>query len=69
MAPKTAQYRMADRLAKGKLAEILLAHKADGLNGEQASRQLYADYGIEATRQTIAVWTSLVEDDSQQASA
>lgn len=69
MARISPQYRMADRLAKGRLAEILLAFKAEGVSFDQASRILFADHGIEATRQTIAVWTETAERDAEAASA
>jgi len=47
---------MADRLAGGKLALIIAAYKAEGLSLDAIARRLYADFGIEVTRQTVANW-------------
>ena len=52
----TAQYRMADRLAGGRLAGILAERRADGQSFDQIARELYAEHGIEVTRQTVANW-------------
>lgn len=54
----TAQFRMADRLAGGKLAEALARLKAEDRSYEDIGRQLYADHGIEVSRPTLAKWCS-----------
>lgn len=55
-APSSATYRMADRLAGGRLRQILEDHAAAGLSLQQISLRLFADYGIEVTRQTVSNW-------------
>lgn len=48
---------MADKLANGSLADIIVARRIHGKEPlERIARDLYADYGIEVTRQTLAKW-------------
>lgn len=54
---------MADRLAGGKLAEEIATHKAAGHSFNHIARLLYADHGIEVTRQTLADWWNALEAD------
>lgn len=61
------RYRMADRLAGGRLTEILSERRAQNQSLEQIVRELYAEYGIEVTRQTLASWVSQI-DTSEAAS-
>lgn len=55
--PTSPHFRMADRLADGKLAEIIARGRAEGLSFDDIARRLYADFGIEVTRQTVANWS------------
>lgn len=66
---QTAQYRMADRLAGGNLAEALTRLKADERSYEDIGRQLYADYGIEVSRPTLAKWCAELGIDSKAGAA
>lgn len=59
--PNTQLWRMADRLAGGQLAQRITDLRSRGLGHEQISRQLFADHGIEVTRQTIATWTATLD--------
>lgn len=56
---------MADRLAGGKLALIIAAYKAEGLSLDAIARRLYADFGIEVTRQTVANWSPASPDSGE----
>lgn len=60
---------MADRLAEGRLAEIITAGRANGLSYDEIGRRLYADYGIEATRQTLANWADDIADTAPKAAS
>lgn len=53
---ETANYRMANRLAKGHLAERIIALRADKRSFESIASQLRVEYGIEVTRTTVATW-------------
>lgn len=53
----SANYRMADTIVKGRLAEILAAYQAQpGMNINRMAKQLYADYRIEVTPTTLKSW-------------
>lgn len=52
----TATFRMADRLAGGTLADQLREMRGDDLSFDEIGRRLYAEHGIEVTRQTISNW-------------
>lgn len=54
-------FRMADRLADGKLAEIITTYRLEGLSFDDIARRLFADHGIEVTRQTIANWAEMTQ--------
>lgn len=54
--PNTHLWRMADRLAGGELASTISRFRAEGFGLENISRRLFADHGIEVTRQTLASW-------------
>ena len=62
MAPESRYWRMADRLTDGHLAEILNDHRARNLGYEDIARRLFADHGIEVTRQTVATWCERVKE-------
>lgn len=64
MFEATAQFRMADRLAGGKLAERLLELEDAGNSYDHIGRVLFADYGIEVTRQTVGNWVARVREAS-----
>jgi hypothetical protein len=55
----TPQFRMADRMAGGKLAEIILDER-DRFSAEEISRHLFAAHGIEVTGQTVRRWLVLL---------
>lgn len=69
MRTPTPQFRMADRLAGGNLASDLLNHRASGLSLDATARQLYADHGIEVTRQTVANWLEIAEHEIAEAAS
>jgi hypothetical protein len=56
LAPRSPAYRMADRLCGGDLAARLAKCRADGLSWDDVSRRLYAESGVEASRDTIRSW-------------
>jgi hypothetical protein len=58
---RSPQYRMADRLAGGKLADELARHAAEGHSLRQISLHLFADYGIEVSAATVQAWTDTPE--------
>jgi hypothetical protein len=51
-------FRMADRLTNGRLVEIVAGERQRGQSYDAIVRRLYADYGIEVTRQTLSDWAS-----------
>lgn len=61
MQIRSPHFRMADRLADGRLTELIAEGRAAGLSYDDIARRLYADYGIEATRQTVANWASAID--------
>lgn len=61
MRTTTPLYRMADRLAGGELEQVLADMRAQGFSYDEISRRLYANYGIEVTRQTVANWLTSME--------
>ncbi len=69
MKVDSSQFRMADRMAGGKLADIIGALRADGRSYEDVTRRLFADHGIEVTRQTVARWGALLGVDTDKATA
>jgi hypothetical protein len=54
--PGTPSFRNADRVAKGRLLEIIRSGLADGRSAEQISRLLYAEHGIEVSGPTLRRW-------------
>lgn len=48
---------MADRLAKGRLAQILVEYKDSEYSNDHVARLLFADHGIDVTGKTVDVWT------------
>jgi transposase-like protein len=54
---------MADRLTGGRLTEIIAERRARNESLEQIVRELYAEFGIEVTRQTLASWVAQMEAD------
>lgn len=57
----TPAMRMADKLAKGRLEERLTELDDAGDSWDTISRKLYAEFGIEATGQTIGGWLLRIE--------
>ena len=49
-------YRMADRLARGHLADRILSLRSEGLSWAAITSRLYADHGIEISAVTAADW-------------
>jgi hypothetical protein len=61
---------MADRLVGGGLAAILTERRATRKQSlDQIARELYAEHGIEVTRQTLAVWIDALETEAQPETA
>jgi arginine repressor len=54
---------MADRLAQGRLAVIVAQWRSEGQSHEAIARRLYAEYGIEVTRQTLSKWIDAIGVD------
>lgn len=54
--PASPTFRMADRLAQGQLAEFIAEQRAAGRSHEAVARELFAKFGVEVTRQTVANW-------------
>lgn len=54
---RSSQYRMADRLAGGRLAESIAERLAEGLSFDAIASRLYADFGIETTGPTVQAWS------------
>lgn len=67
MQVDSSQFRMADRMAGGNLAAIIGDLRADGRSYEEVTRRLFADFGIEVTRQTVARWGALLGVDKATA--
>ena len=67
MEVDSSQFRMADRMAGGKLAEIIAELRTEGRSYEDVTRRLFADFGIEVTRQTVARWGALLGADKASA--
>jgi hypothetical protein len=55
-AVRSAQFRMAERLAGGDLSQKLATHFEASQSWEQVARDLYATYGITVTGQTLRRW-------------
>lgn len=60
---------MADRMASGRLVEIILTDQRAGYSAEEVARRLYADYGIELSGQTIRQWLAKGLDPDPEAVA
>jgi hypothetical protein len=69
VAKLSAQFRMADRLAGGGLAAIIAEARTEGQSFDHIARRLYADFGIEVTRQTVANWTDALGVDGPSEAA
>lgn len=54
--PRSPQYRMADHLCGGRLAEILQDKADAGVPWEVVSRHLYAEFAVDVTGQTLRRW-------------
>lgn len=55
------KFRMADRLAYGQLEEILKRRRAEGASFAVLSRELFVEFGIEVTGQTLSTWWKSLE--------
>lgn len=66
MVPRmaSANYRMADRLAGGTLAELLRTWGREGLSHSAISSRLFAEFGIEATPPTVGAWLRDAADET-----
>lgn len=67
MTKTSPQFRMADRLVDGRLAEIIAVGRESGQSFETIARNLYAEHGIEVTRQTLANWSQQTADSGAAA--
>lgn len=67
MQVDSSQYRMADRLTGGRLADIIAGLRAEDRSYEEITRRLFAEHGIEVTRQTVARWGALMGIDKAPA--
>lgn len=56
MAPRSAQFRMADTLVDGRLVEMMGALYAETGSWEEVSRRLYALRSISISGQTLRRW-------------
>ena len=56
MAQDSPNWRMADRLAGGRLDELVEAKIAAGQKWERISRDLLADYGADVSAVTLRAW-------------
>lgn len=56
---------MADKVAGGQLAVRLVALRADGLSHDRIAQRLYAEHGVEVTRQTVSNWLSLLDAETE----
>jgi len=56
MASTSPVWLMADDRTDGNLAATINQYRQDGISYEGIARRLYAEHGIEVTRQTIANW-------------
>lgn len=68
-AATSAAYRMADRLADGRLAEIIAEQRAAGTSFEAIARQLHADHGIEVSGTTVANWSRALDLEPAEAAS
>lgn len=50
-------------MAGGHLAEVIATGRAEGRSYEEITRRLFADHGIEVSRQTVARWGALLGVD------
>lgn len=67
MQVDSSQFRMADRLTGGRLADIIAALRAEDRSYEEITRRLFAEHGVEVTRQTVARWGALLGVDKAPA--
>ena len=67
MSFDSSKYRMADRLAGGALEDALAAMSAEKLSLSSISSRLFADYGIEVSPPTVALWVKALPSDEQTA--
>jgi hypothetical protein len=56
MAPRSAQFRMADKLAQGRLEALMGSLYGDSGSWEEVSRRLFAEHGITISGQTLRRW-------------
>lgn len=66
MPMTTNAFRMADRMAGGRLLEIIRASLADGSSLEHIAQQLYADFGITVSGKTLRRWIDRFGGDEAQ---
>ena len=61
MAQDSPNWRMANRLAGGRLDEIVGSKTDAGHGWERISRDLYAEHGVEVTGVTLKSWYGKAE--------
>lgn len=52
---------LVDRILDGKLEEVLIAYRAEGLSHEQIARKFRDDHGIEVVAETVRKWWNDVD--------
>lgn len=57
-------YRMADRMAGGRLEAILGGLRASGESFDTIAKRLYAEHGIDVSSQTVANWWAVLEHNA-----
>lgn len=56
---------MADRLAGGNLATLIVDLAAAGTPWDQMAKRLFADHGVEVTSETLRKWASILDADDE----
>ncbi len=69
MPPRSAAWRMADRLTGDSLAGILTAYRSTKTPWETIARELHNTYGIVVTSETLRRWGSDLDAGTERASA
>lgn len=67
--PTSNVWRMADRLAGGNLAKTIRTLDQRDLSPEQIARELYANHGVDVTRQTITNWLKALDAKAPEGDA
>lgn len=60
---RTSTFHAWDRALGGRLPEILLELRAEGLSPEDIGFRLRTEYDVKVSRSTIARWLTIAEDE------